>query len=185
MSNRGYWDEVYKANKGRIVEGDDTTLKIAADIMSDCDLVEDWGSGWGGFKNYLQSHQKYRGIDGSKNLYTDLVFELESYRSYDADGILIRHVLENNVQWAKILENAVNSYKHKLCIVISTPMILKTKIISKQINFKNSGDVFIDIAFALNDLLASFNNNYLISSHKFNIRTNSLYGVEHIYTLIK
>lgn len=86
--------------------------------------VEDWGCG----KKYSQQffHGPYKGIDGTPDG-CDQVADLTKYTS-DVEGIMLRHVLEHNFEWKKILVNALKSCK-KLCVIVCTPFEQETKLI--------------------------------------------------------
>lgn len=121
-SNVGAWDRWYAGLQADDPQpyGDSFSYALAADFLQDCSSVEDWGCGKGWFRTLLQGGPKYIGIDGSQTPFADVVADLTEYLS-NPDGILIRHVLEHNYQWADILANAVQSARRKLCIVLFTP----------------------------------------------------------------
>ena len=98
------------------------SYKKSAEFLGD--NVEDWGCGTGWSKRYFKT---YRGIDGSAHENVDEIVDLVNYTS-DVDNILLRQVLELNVEWRKILENIKKSFRKKLCIVIFTPFSDTTKI---------------------------------------------------------
>lgn len=122
--NTGKWDPIYRDLTKEHPWGDETTYRLAAEFLEDVDVVEDWGCGGGGFRRFCET--KYIGIDGSDTPFADKVVDLCNYTS-SVDGILLRHVLEHNVEWEKILKNAVNSFKKKLCIILFTPFVRKTR----------------------------------------------------------
>lgn len=99
------------------------SYKKSAEFLGD--TVEDWGCGTGWSKNYFKN---YRGIDGSYHPNVDEIVDLVDYTS-DVDNILIRQVLELNIEWKKIIENLKKSFKKKLCIIIFTPTGDTTHII--------------------------------------------------------
>lgn len=80
--------------------------------------IEDWGCGLAGAKAFA-GDADYVGVDGSPG-YADVIADLVTYRS-NVDCILLRHVLEHNREWAKILDNAVASFGRRLCIIVYTP----------------------------------------------------------------
>src|SRR5438309_1438200 len=112
VGNAGKWNPFYREITRTELYGDDITYKRASDFLADVSEVEDWGCGLGGFRRFCRT--PYIGIDGSKSAFADKIADLASYRS-QADGILIRHVLEHDYRWRKILDNAVNSFRSKLC----------------------------------------------------------------------
>jgi hypothetical protein len=100
--------------------GLEATYLMAAAFLADMDEVEDWGCGGGGFRPYCLC-PKYRGVDGSRSPFADEIVDLTEYQS-KCDSILLRHVLEHNVSWEKILGNAIDSFYGKLCVVLFTPL---------------------------------------------------------------
>lgn len=107
----GLWDY---SKKVPIYYGPETSYRLAADFLGDCAVVEDWGCGACGAKSFF-TKPKYVGIDGSPG-FADIVEDLR-LRISSTDGILMRHVLEHNYDWPRIVENAVKSARRKLAIV--------------------------------------------------------------------
>ena len=73
----------------------------------------------------------------------DVVADLRDYRS-EVHGILMRHVIEHNYDWQKVLDNALASCS-KLALVIFTPFASETHVIHEytdppvpDISFKHS-----------------------------------------------
>ena len=79
-------------------------------VLKDCKIIEDWGCGMGWFKQFVKS--KYIGLDGSKTPHSDKKVDLTKYKS-SVDGIFMRHILEHNFEWEKILRNACQSFTKK------------------------------------------------------------------------
>lgn len=177
----GKWDKWYtnisKKDIGAFLYGDTETYKHASSFLSDMKKVEDWGCGTGGFKRYYQG--KYIGIDGSNNPFVDKVVDLRKYKS-KVDGIIMRHVLEHNYDWESILQNAIESFQKKFCLILFTPFGIKTKEIAH--NLKYGVDV-PDISFKRSDIEKNFKN--LKWECMDNIPTQTGYGVEHIYYVEK
>lgn len=104
--------------------GDNTTYVFGAEFLSDCESVEDWGCGRGWARQFF-SDVSYvgvdMGVDGqvTDNPFADKLVDLTQYTS-DVDGILLRHVLEHNYEWRKILANALASAKKKVYVVTYT-----------------------------------------------------------------
>ena len=149
-SKVGKWDDEYadiQNNPARQeLYGDTPSYKIGADFLSDCILIEDWGCGAGGFKKYRTFG--YIGVDGSKTPYADKQADLTKYTS-SVEGIFMRHVIEHNEEWEKILNNALSSAKKKLCLILFTPLSKRTKIIANEV----IGGIDVpDISFAKKDL---------------------------------
>lgn len=170
----GKWDSWYKNVKqmSSFRYGNTITYQLSEDFLTGLE-VEDWGCGTGGFKRIHQG--KYVGIDGSYTPFVDKVADLRIYKS-SAEAILLRHVLEHNIDWKKVLDNAISSFKKRLAVVIFTPFADKTKVIAQ--NKKHGVDV-PDISFNKADIESHFKG--LKWDLKENIKTKTAYGVEHIY----
>lgn len=82
--------------------------------------VEDWGCGLGGFKLFLRPEQRYLGVDGSKSPFADRLVDLVDYRC-DPDAVHLRHVLEHNPKWDRILDNALKSFRKQMVLSLFTP----------------------------------------------------------------
>lgn len=94
------------------------SMDLGSKFLDDCQTVEDWGTGDGLFKFYREDAI---GVDGSNTPGADKKFiDLVNYTS-DCDGIFIKHVLEHNFEWKKILNNALQSARKKVCIVMFIP----------------------------------------------------------------
>lgn len=106
MSNVGRWDHIYEGVDAPIPYGDTTTYKIGADFLRGCTTIEDWGCGAGWFRTCISADSTYIGVDGSVSRFADRVADLENYQSR-TDGLFMRHVLEHNYAWRKVLVNAV------------------------------------------------------------------------------
>lgn len=98
--------------------GDETTYKLGADFLDGLS-VEDWGCGLGWYKQFHKG--EYKGVDGSKSDFADVVVDLAAYKSR-AEGIFMRHVLEHNTSWRVILENALDSFQKRMCLILFGPL---------------------------------------------------------------
>lgn len=118
MLFRGEWDH---ASGAKAPYGTVFSYRKAAEFLDGiCPVVEDWGCGYAAAKPYFK-RSRYVGVDGSASPYADKVADLLEYRS-QADGILIRHVLEHNYDWPLILRNAVESFRRRMCLVFFLPL---------------------------------------------------------------
>lgn len=174
----GKWDNWYRnvTHMSSFKYGDTVTYRLAEDFLSGLD-VEDWGCGTGGFKRLHRGG--YIGIDGSVTPFVDKVWDLRNYRS-NTDGIMMRHVLEHNYDWEKVLENAIASFKKRFCLVMFTPFSDRTRVIAQN---KQYGVDVPDIVFNRNDIerhLKDFK--WKLTD---NIRNRTGYGVERIYFVEK
>src|SRR5262245_37001995 len=120
--NVGKWESWYsKVNTpGKMGSGRSYTL--AAKWLADCATVEDWGCGPGGAPTSVRPEQ-YRGLDGTTNPFVDQVVDLATHVSQPpVDGILLRHVLEHNWLWRRVLANALQSARQRLAVVTFVPL---------------------------------------------------------------
>lgn len=178
-NNLGKWDDWYKSltteDIGSICYGDDLTYLMGSAFLADVTEVQDWGCGAGGFKRFCRA--RYTGLDGSKSPFADRVVDLCVFAS-NAEGVFMRHVLEHNYEWQKILDNAVRSFKRKFCLILFTPFAEQTCEIAH--NRQHGVDV-PDISFSRHDIerhLAGLRWELFA-----NISTSSVYGVEHVYLI--
>jgi hypothetical protein len=185
----GMWKKTYQ--KGRkpasrlFGGGHHETAWRAAKFFNrpEVQLVEDWGCGFCGFKDYITEHQRYRGIDGSSP-HADVLTDLVRYKSDDADAILIRHVLEHNPDWRIILQNAVESTRRLLVLVLFTPFDLKkTRVIRKYPNWQGTKRAMVDQSFLKSDITDCFEG--LRWSLDEGVETKSQYKVEHVFCVEK
>jgi len=170
-SNLGKWKRNYDGLEEIKTYADETTYRLAAEFLADIETVEDWGCGSGGFRLFCKT--EYVGVDGTENPFVDKVVDLATYTT-TVDGILLRHVLEHNTGWEKVLENALQSFGKKLCIVVFTPFAEETK----EIKYYRKMDV-VDISFSRDDLTGRFKGLEWTSDE--DLKTDSQYGVEHIF----
>jgi len=181
-SRLGLWESAYLGEHPRAVYGDATTARVAGGYLNRPDIptVEDWGCGLGGFKHCIGTWQRYVGIDGSRSPYSDLVVDLETY-SGGAEAIHVRHVLEHNPGWNRILDNALQSFGRRLVLTIFTPFQERTQVIARYPNFNGTGVEMVDIGFSRDDIVGCFGGVRWLSIE--NIRTDTQYGVEHMFFL--
>jgi hypothetical protein len=172
MSNVGLWDRWYVGLDRTKPEsyGDTQTYKMGAEFLARCGSIEDWGCGKG-FMRTLCDPNAYIGIDGSKTPHADIIDDLATRVSSPA-GIFMRHVLEHNVNWDFILDNAIQSAQKKLCIVLFTPLVDETH----QIAWNDIG--VPDIAFCLDDIVDPMLDKFHVKST--NIESATQYGEETI-----
>jgi hypothetical protein len=178
-SNVGKWDNVYRNlfvpnNRSPAFYADAVTYLMVAAFLADVEEVEDWGCGGGGFRRFCLS-PRYVGLDGSKTPFADKIVDLCTYSS-SAPGIMMRHLLEHNYAWEKILTSAVKSFRKKFCLVLFTPLAAETKEIAHN---RASGIDAPDLSFNRADIEQHFAGlNWKLIE---NIKTQSQYGVEHVY----
>ncbi|MEX0909994.1 MAG: hypothetical protein WDZ75_01735 [Candidatus Paceibacterota bacterium] len=173
----GKWAQWYKGitKMSSFRYGNTKTYKLAEGFLKGLS-VEDWGCGTGGFKRL--HHGPYRGIDGTETPFTDVVADLREYQS-KTEGIIMRHVLEHNYDWERVLVNALNSFTKRFCLILFTPFTEETKEIAH--NLKHGVDV-PDLSFQKAEL------EWFLKGMEFEMETHqtkTAYGVEHIYYIEK
>jgi hypothetical protein len=94
--------------------------------------------------------EQYRGIDGTASPRCAEVVDLVTYRSA-VPGLFMRHVLEHNYEWARILDNALASFTERMALILFTPETAATE----EIAFRSDVNV-PDIAFRLTDITDRF-----------------------------
>jgi len=179
----GLWDSIYSApNLSRQIYADDTSVKKGIHFLtnSDISIIEDWGCGYGGVKNYLPPGVQYRGIDGSHSPFADVVADLELYSS-SVDAIFIRHVLDHNPRWENVLKNALKSFRKRMVLILFTPYQETTRAIREYPNWENTGQSMWDIGFKREDIVSHFQG--LSWGAEENLKTKTGYEVEHIFYL--
>jgi len=117
VSNVGRWTPWYAGATEQTAYADTATYAMAAEFLDGL-AVEDWGCGLGWFARYHRG--PYLGVDGTASPWCDEVDDLVTRRS-DTPGLLLRHVLEHNVDWRAVLGNAVASATKRLVIVTFIP----------------------------------------------------------------
>lgn len=153
--------------------GDDVTYIAAARFLDGYGPVEDWGCGTSYARRFFQS-SSYRGVDGS-GPFADEIVDLTSYRS-SGYNILLRHVLEHNVNWRVILNNAMESFEYRMVLVLFTPLAPETTIL--RINSRGIPDISFS-RMELNELLQPF----LVQEETMATKTE--YGAECVLYLDK
>lgn len=178
MSNLGRWDRWYSGLEfDPQPYGDTDTYKKGADWLRSCDLIEDWGCGKGWFSKFVKRGQ-YRGLDGSWSPWAEEIVDLVHYQSR-VEGIYMRHVLEHDYQWHRILENALASFQKRMALVLFTPLSDATH----EIAFAEDPGV-PDISFSLDDLTFYFGAHDVEYTYE-TLETATQYKTETIFYLEK
>jgi hypothetical protein len=156
---------------------DTETYRLGADWLARCALVEDWGCGKGWLRT-LVAAGRYRGIDGSRTPFADEVTDLASYRS-EVPGIFMRHVLEHDFRWQRILDNALASFTDRMALILFTPLVAETG----DIEWEDPPGV-PNIAFRLADLTERMDAAGATYTHR-TLPTAAKYGVETVVLLAR
>ena len=157
FSSVGLWDRHYAMQTEPTPYGDSPTYKIAADWVADCKSIEEWGCGPAWLKQFCNA-DAYIGVDGSNSPFADIIEDIAT-RETSCEGLVIRHVLEHNYNWAEIIDNAVKSFTKKLCVVLFTQWQEETHVLFTEPEY---GDV-PTIGFSKTDLVKHFPNKTIIS----------------------
>lgn len=178
MSNLGKWNRWYRGVTSPQPYGDTVSYQLGADWLKDCSYVEDWGCGKGWFSRFIPA-DRYRGIDGSHSPFANEIVDLVSYRS-SVPGIFMRHVIEHNYEWEKVLNNALNSFTERMVLILFTPLSEETKEI-----YYNVDPGVPDISFAETDLKRLFQLAGVVIERSETVSNHTNYGGETIYYLKK
>lgn len=148
----GAWDARHAHVQQPTAYGGQESYLACLDFFRGCQFVEDWGCGCGWFAHLVTSQGTpfiVRNIDGSESRFCDEVADLRTHVGR-GDGILLRHVLEHNHDWADVLRNAILSPVKRLAVVLYTPMVDETRVIASYT--MDHGITGCSYSFALKDL---------------------------------
>ena len=106
---------------------------------------------------------------------------MAKYRS-NSEGIYIRHILEHNDEYKKILDNALMSFTNTLILVLFTPFTdnSETDIIS---SCKLEGRVIPDIAFNKNHIIKIIEEKNCSYELVENIKSKTFYNFENMFII--
>jgi hypothetical protein len=169
---RTKWDQFYKGVEDMRPYGDSRTYVLGADFLKGFS-VEDWGCGLGWFSRYHQG--AYIGADGSCSKFATVSADLTEYTS-KTDGLFMRHILEHNHEWRKVLENALKSFQKRMVLVMFTPFSDETNVIQESV------PGIPDISFRKEDLVECFRS---LIAREESLKTATQYGYEHVFYLEK
>lgn len=112
-------------------------------------VLEDWGCGCCAMRDYVKKCE-YIGLDGSVNDYYERYpVDLANYISR-VHCLLLRDVIDHNVEWEKVLANAVSSFTKRMVLVIFHDLGPETKVLFHHASPKFPG--VPDLQFSLGDL---------------------------------
>jgi hypothetical protein len=168
---------VWNYDRPKFAYGDDVTYKKGIAFLDGRGTIEDWGCGFGHAKTFVKQ-SAYVGVDGSSP-YADKIADLSEYTS-DVECIFMRHVLEHNTNWYRIIKNAISSFKRRMVLIIFTPFGQSTRQIATS--FVMTSVPVPDISFKKEDLTFFFEHlDYTMET----LETDTQYGTEHIFYIEK
>ena len=185
----GQWDAYYEEvgpveNRPYSNEWNDLlTMKIGAAWLNHEDIaeIEDWGCGFGGFKLVIAEDQKYIGLDGSKTAVADKIVDFEDYTS-SVDGAHMRGVIEHNYRWENVLNNFLASFTKRGVLTLFTPFVEETCI---DLEFEWFDGKMPNISFSKKELASFFEQHNVKYTLLEGFKTDTEYGIEHVYLLEK
>jgi hypothetical protein len=181
-SNVGKWNNWFSyikldVNKEPFFYGKTITYELGNEFLKDCKIVEDWGTGGGGFKSFRKDAI---GVDGSDTPFAEKKFiDLVNYIT-NCDGIFMRHVLEHNYDWQKILHNMIKSANKKICIIMFIPF---SDDDTKQLAFNSIG--VPDLSISKNEFYSILQQITNIKYSNVEYKTETQYGYEQIIYIEK
>jgi len=184
-TNMHKWDGFYQkltTEPSAFAFGDTESYLLGAQFLDDCNTVEDWGCGAGGFKRYRPDAI---GVDGSRTPFADKLEDLVNYKS-QCEGIFIRHVLEHDRNWRLILHNAMESATKKVVIVLFIPLSgdkTEELLDGTEENRKNGVNV-PNLSLSIDDFMDTINP-YASKIVQDNMISDTQYGQEVIFYITK
>jgi hypothetical protein len=178
-SNVGRWDRIYSlpGTEDPAPYADTATYRMGAEWLARCPLIEDWGCGKGWLRT-LVAPDRYRGIDGSRTPHADVVADLADYRS-QVPGVFMRHVLEHDFRWKRILDNALDSFSDRMALILFTPFGDETR----DIEWEDPPGV-PNLSFRLDDLAERID----VTGASWDLETvesAAKYKVEHVFRIAR
>lgn len=129
--------------------------------------LEDWGCGCCAAREFVK-RCRYIGLEGSKNEYADRCDVDLAHYSSNADHILLRDVLDHNLEWRQVLQNAVESFRRRMVVVIFRECGPETKVVFVNDSPKYPG--VPDYQFKAGDLIRHFCD-YLVRIERYGSET--------------
>jgi hypothetical protein len=173
----GRWDYSRERNGEPKLYGDETSYRLGAKWLSGLG-TEDWGCGLGGFRKFYEG-PGYLGIDESISPFANVVEKLEG-RNAQPDGIFMRHVLEHNLTWRKILKQALGCFQKRMFLALFTPLEATDRVMTTSM--VAYGVSVPDLALAKDDL-ESMVAPFLVRQEA--VTSKTCYGKETLFYLEK
>ena len=92
----------------------------------------------------------------------------------------MRHVLEHNIEWRRILANALESFRNRMVLIIFTPFGDRTRVMSTGMDCTSVA--VPDISFRKADLTECFGQ---LSVTEESLETDTQYRTEHVFYISK
>jgi len=157
--------------------GDNISYRKGIAFLDGYGSIEDWGCGFAHARTFV-TRSRYVGIDGSSKS-ADKIADLREFKS-NGDCIFMRHVLEHNFEWRRILANAVASFAKRMVLIIFTPLSETTRVIATSSSVTSFP--VPDIAFKREDLTQYFEH---LKYSEESLETDTQYGTEHVFYIEK
>lgn len=171
-SNVGAWDRWYELLRhGPEPYSNSMTYALGAAWLRGL-FVSDWGCGKG-WARQLYPPGLYRGVDGSHSPFADVIADLADYHE-PSEGIFMRHVIEHDLRWRRILTNALTAFTKRMTLVLFTPLVKQTHNLGWD-----TEPVVPNIAFALDDILDVADACHVESQHY--PAGGTIIGPEHVF----
>lgn len=180
-TNTGKWNTWYHDLREPAAYGATDSYLAAADWLKGCGTVGDWGCGKGFFREFVLPPRRYYGFDGSRTPFADLIVDLTDF-TFHTDGVLIRHVIEHDEQWERILRNATASFGVRMMVVVFTPLLEAGGPAVKQIGYQmlNPTDGVPDLSFSVDAIVEAVGRELLVGVQSISSATQ--YGAETLFT---
>lgn len=196
-TNVGKWDRWYLGLTTDTPQtyGDTITYEMGVEWLRGSNLVYDFGCGKGGFQKVATEKMEpwplldtfpVLGVDGSKTPFANIIADLVEFK-VDTDvfsedfkaSVFMRHVIEHDYRWRRILENALESFTYRMVLVLFTPAQRETHEIAW-----NEDPGVPDIGFETAELVAICAQHHVVGEVA-TYRTNTQYGEETVFLLEK
>lgn len=130
-----YWEKVFKENPNYYSE-DDPSRRVILDYLGPKDTILDLGCGGGAFRGLLEDSRGYLGLDYSptaiklaseRHPHSKFMVgdsrDLSIFKDNEYDVVVMRHFLESQESWRKVVESAFRICNKKVIIVMRRPFI--------------------------------------------------------------
>lgn len=156
--------------------GDTITYEMGLGWLAEtCGSIEDWGCGTAWGRRYVPEGCRYTGVDWSPSAgrFADVIADLRTYDpAVKPDGIFMRHILEHNLDWPVVLDNALRCFGKRFVLVLFTPYGEVTRPLV--------GQGIYDLSFAKADLTGRFAEAGVTWAEE-DLATATQYGQEHVF----